>query len=445
MKKNLLFGAFLALCLGLCLVLSLGMLAAGPSGAAANEQLSPAPAWQQKDGSWNVDYPGQLQNYVNDHFFLRQELISLNNRLTGVLFGHSGKEQVLLGRQGWLFYGSTLADFTGTAPLTDRELFAIGKNLQLMQDYCLKKGTAFAFVVAPNKNSLYPGYMPATGALDPVGNGRRLYTLLRELGVNHVDLYAGFRQEPVLYYATDSHWNQQGAALGADLINAALGKTTDFYQGPWTQSHTPYTGDLYAMLYPAFEGWELEPVYGGTLDFSYVGNAKKPDSIRLQTESPQTGTLLAYRDSFGNLLYPYLAASFGSCTFSRSATYDLTGSHDAVLVEIVERNLRWLLEYVPVMESPVVEMALEGPVQGQVTLIREEQARAPEGLVLWTGTLPGVAENRSPVYVRAQGMVYEAFLTRDNGFAVYLPAGSGPDQLGYLENGQQVQYACMKG
>ena len=57
-----------------------------------------------------------------------------------------------------------------------------------------------------------------------------------------------------------------------------------------------------------------------------------------------SGQLLMYRDSFGRNLNPYLAESFSVSVFSRKTDYDPTAMADggAVVVELVERNLRYL-------------------------------------------------------------------------------------------------------
>ena len=260
--------------------------------------------------------------------------------------------------------------------------------------------------------------------------------LLEESGVSYVNFFEVFAHEPVLYYQTDSHWNQQGAALAADAINAALGVETDYYAGPFGQKAEPYTGDLFEMLYPAFSGSELEPEYLGELEFTYTGNSTKADSIVLTTQSDADGSILVYRDSFGNLLHPYLAASYGSARFSRSTAYDLTAEYENVVVEIAERNLVYLIQNVPVMVSPQREIDLPQS-SGTASVTQKLRSKAPEGTVLWTGTL----ENTDPdscVYVACGGAVYEAFLTQAGGYAVYLPEGETPDTVAFTLNGQMT-------
>lgn len=436
MKKNWLYIAFIALFLGICLIFPVGTWLAGPSEAAANEMLSQPPKWENQEGNWNDAFLFDAAAWYNDHFYLRQELVSTQRLLSGKLFALSGEESVILGKEGWLFYGSTLEDYTGTTDLSERDLYAMARNLYLMS-----QEKPLIFLVAPNKNSLYPQYMPNFGVQAEKTTGKLLQEYLRELGVNYVDIYSAFEKEPVLYYATDSHWNRKGAALAADLINRAAGKTSHYYAGPFVLGE-PYTGDLYEMLYPAFAGKETDWVYGGQLDFSYVGNAQRPDSITLQTQSEETGSLLVYRDSFGNLLYPYLADSFGSVRFSRSTTYDLTGEEELVVLELVERNLTYLIEKPPVCHNPTVEISLPEPT-GTAELAEDTNAAAPDGYVLWQGTVDTAPDDRSSVYVSAEGVVYEAFLLKEDGVALYLPEGVQPDTMAW-ETGGVLQNKTIK-
>lgn len=422
--KKYLSALFLTGVLLVCLSFGIGILFAGPSEAGANERLSNPPKLTEKDGSWNAELLPDTAAWFNDHFFGRQQWISLNNWLTAKLTGTAVADNVLLGSDGWLYYGSTVADFTDTEPLTERELYSIAQNLQLMQEACAAEGKTFAFTVAPNKNSLYPQHMPHYGVNAETTNARRLEAALGDMGVNYADLFTALgNEEEILYFAHDSHWNSKGAALGADTVNASLGRVSTYYSDPFAGSQ-PHAGDLYEMMYPAFADTETDPVYGGTLTFTYESNATKPDSITLLTAGAGEGSLLMYRDSFGNLLYPYLSDSFAACRFSRSTTYDLTLDADYVVVEIVERNLRYLIANQSVYMAPQRQLELpagEGTVDVEISTPKQ-----PENALLVTGTLPQNPDANSPVYIVCANGVYEASLLEDNGFGAYL---SGDTQI----------------
>lgn len=92
--KKVVYAGFLGIVLLMCLTLSVGMALFGPAQAGANEQLQQPPAWKTEEGDLNPQVLTQLQAYVNDRFFLRQELISVNNLLD------PGSDSVIRGKEG---------------------------------------------------------------------------------------------------------------------------------------------------------------------------------------------------------------------------------------------------------------------------------------------------------------------------------------------------------
>ena len=430
MKNKMISSLFVGLFLLTCLSLSVLTPVFGPAGAAANEKLAELPAVTTVDGAVNTNFLADLQQYVNDRFFLRQRLITLDRRMSNGL-GVSGEDSVIAGKDGWLFFADTLGDYTGTAPMSGRELFSAASNIALMEEYCRVNGRAFTFVIAPNKNSLYGGFMPDCGVKAKTSNAAQLHGLLDQLGVPYVDLFAAFAEaEEPLYFAHDSHWNSKGAALGADLINRSFGVTSGYFDADFS-GEEPHAGDLYAMVFPGAEDPETDPVYGGALNFTFTSKATKPDAVTLTTEGAGEGSLLCYRDSFGMLLFPYLADSYAAAKFSRAVSYDLTGNEDFVAIELVERNLRYLIQNVPVMPSPTRDIAVPETVSGTAEASPAEKTRTADGCVQFTGTLPVKPDAGACVYVTCGGVAYEAFCLENDGFAVNIPEGAAPGSIIY--------------
>ena len=354
MKKRILSLLFIVLFFAACLVPSVGLALTGGSPAGANEALAPKPRVQNRDGSFNADVLSDLSAYVDSRFSLRQESITVWAALNAALLNTSATEDVLLGSDGWLYYAPTLPDYTRTEPMTDEELWSAAQTLYLIQEAVEAKGGQFLFTIAPNKNSLYDGHMPSLPREDAPSDAERLAVLLEEMGVHYLDLFAVFRaQGEELYFPTDSHWNGKGAALAADAILAALGREGGYFAGDFdTGTHT---GDLYEMLYPA--GTDTDPDYVYAPGFTFTASSQNPDNITITTESPAgQGELLLYRDSFGRNLYPYMAERYAAATFSRRTSYDpapLPEGGDLV-IELVERNLRYLNIYAPALTEDII-------------------------------------------------------------------------------------------
>lgn len=434
--KKLFYGLFIGAFLLLSLTLSLGMVF-GVAQPTANEILVEAPSLTAEDGSFNAELLSDTAAWVNDRFFLRNELISLDRRLNASVLGTSSQDSVLLGKDGWLYFRDTLNDYTGASGMTDRQLQHAAHNLALMAQYCEENGKQFLFVIAPNKNALYEENMPSFGVKAAQTDAEKLHSLL-EGRVPYADLFKAFGQtDEVLYFAHDSHWNSKGAALGADVINGGFGVESDYYGADFSASQ-PHEGDLYAMLYPGSSDPETDPVYGGALKFTFTGRASKPDAITLETAGQGTGKLLAYRDSFGNLLYPYLADSFSEATFSRSVSYDLTKEADFVLIELVQRNLRYLITYVPVMPSPAEQLQLPAAAEGALTF----ESAKKSGLLQVTGTLPEEADS---AWVVCDGLAYRAFMLDGCGFAANVPVEANIEKIVYTVSGETLMYELNGG
>ena len=106
---------FIVLILALCLTPSVGMLAqhAGmEEGTGGNETLAALPTLRGPDGRLNPDWAAQMQDYVEDHYYLRQEMITAWSRLNASLLKTSIADNVVLGKDGWLYFGDTLPDYT---------------------------------------------------------------------------------------------------------------------------------------------------------------------------------------------------------------------------------------------------------------------------------------------------------------------------------------------
>ena len=449
-KADLAMGAFLCA----CLIPSLGMLILPEEPAAANQTLAQPPSLTTQDGSLNVQVLDEVTDYVQDHFALRQRLITANAALESAVFQTSAQDSVLLGREGWLFYRETVEDYLRTDPLTDRELFCAARTLALLTEYAQTRGASLTFTAAPNKATLYPQYLPYVGTpLEGADDIDRLIPLLEAQGVAYADLFAPFRREDqVLYHATDSHWTNWGAALAHDTLMDSLGGSD---WSPWfTQSwHTENThrGDLYEMLYPTGEMLEGEVVFSREFTFRHVRPIRSPEDQRIETENPgKAGNLLMFRDSFGNTLYPFMAEDFGHAVFSRSMPYQMAlleeSGVDTVVIELVERNLNYLVESAPIFPAP--ERLLSGqPPQGAAaaSITAADDGRLA-GCIRLEGTLSGPIDVDSPIYIQLGALLYEASPAGTGGegespFTLYVPAGSalGDVRALYLLNGQVLE------
>ena len=394
--------------------------------AVGNEQLAALPELRKEDGSFNTGILNEFSDYFADHFGLRHEMITLNDRLTGTMLKTLDSSSVLLGKDDWLFYKSTLADYTGADLFTARQSYAAARVLGLMQEYCEQNGIAFCFTIAPNKNSLYDSQMPTRYAAASVRNAQLLQQQMEQQDVRYVDLFETLSDhEEQLYYRQDSHWNMRGAQLAAQTLLKELKGSEAEFDSCINGKISPHTGDLYEMVYPAGNEMEQDTAY----DFTYQYDEKfhSADDITIHTaNSAADGSVFVYRDSFGINLHPFLAQSYGSACFSRNMPYRLTAvteeQPDVLLVELVERNLNWLLERAPELPAPERSAVTAEDTGTVVDAARTDGGM--EGYFLLNGDLEDtVPDDDSPLYVLTETTAYEASPcgTGEQPFTAYLP------------------------
>ena len=412
----------IALFLILCLIPSLGMAVVGESEAAANEVLAKFPAFLDKSGKPDSGYLTKISDWASDRFAFRQELITAWSVLNSALFRTSVEDKVVIGKSGWLYYAETLDDYTGVC-MDDAKLEAAARNLSLMQEYAESKGAEFLFTIAPNKNSIYPGYMPDhIPHADTQGNAERLIPLFEEYDVRYADLFSAISDtDEVLYFKTDSHWDSKGAALAADVILSGLGRDSAYFSSAFTDGDE-HTGDLYEMLYPAGKFTETDRKYARGFSYTTAKDPNGGNAINIESSSEAgSGRLLCWRDSFGVALYPFLAESFHDARFSRSATYDLIRMEqeatDAVVIELVERNIGYLLEYMPLYPAPERNLpAVKDELPSLKISAEEGKTSASSELVLLKCEIPEeYAVNTREAFFLYNGRCYEAALLYSDG------------------------------
>ena len=413
MKNKFYF--YIVLFLLICLLPSAGLCLTGVTESSENREPAPAPELFAEH-SLNPSFFHDAGTWFEDHFAFRPEAVTGYALLLGKGFGVSAQEGVITGKDGWLFYKDSLADFQGTEPMTERQLFTVAHTLAMVQAYARKNGAAFAFAAAPNKNSLYGEYMPYYYQPQHTNksNLERLTNYLNDEAVTYIDLYQSLQNDGrVLYHKRDSHWNNAGAALAADLILSSIGKEHSSYADRTFTVRKDFQGDLDRMLYPAAVKPEEEIYYDPAPQFDYCEDVDNHFAPKISTRAAGSGSLVMYRDSFGNALLPFLAEAFESAWFSRALPYQLSDlsdhAADTLIIERAERFLPDMAKQAPVMEAPAV--VWDDDIMERAVQIEDLEETVQGTYTQITGKLPAdMIKERSRIYIRVNAdKCYEAF------------------------------------
>ncbi|MDO4568579.1 MAG: hypothetical protein Q4B99_06445 [Clostridia bacterium] len=441
--------AFIVVIMAIC-VLPLAAMLCGYEGQNLENRPLAVPARLFENGEFNEEFPMDFDAYFEDHFGFREEMVTLVNSMTVAALGDALNDDVVIGSGGMYYYAETLDDYTGTGRLSDAELKCAARVIAMLSEHAEAAGAEFSFAIAPNKNSIYPEYMPFYIVRSTeTGNRERLGEYLIQLGVDYIDLYAALVEakaaagDALVYHLHDTHWNMRGAVHYYRELMRRLGAPYEDYAAVEPVLTYDYSGDLHYFVSPAAAG-AFEDVQYPTGEYEFADRANPArDSVFETRSEANEAALMLYRDSFANVLVPYVSSAVGRVRYSSVFPYDFTGLSDAafdmVAIELVERNIANLTDRVPLVEARETECALE--VAGSVEALAGY--RTAQGRVTVYGCFDAkdydALTDALVVRVRADGFerCYDAFPVFDTqaealaeglhcvqpwGFALTLPA-----------------------
>ena len=283
--------------------------------------------WQTKEFLYNMDFLAEWPG-----FFLYKVGISTHPK------------QLVIGREGWLYLGDNYAQSitvarngqTATDLATGQK---IGAASQAWDAWLKTKGVrVFRVMLGPNKESLYPEYLPAWArpvtptATDALiaGTGTERFLDLRAPLLVAKGIYP-----EALYYKTDTHWNSLGAGVAFRVFAQNVARSAPELHWPTgdaidvtSVAHGAGGGDLASFQRiqrrlvdpePAIKILGL-PVETTQYDFDSgrvlqkggnpkIGSQQKPLLV-ISNGALNAKKVLWLRDSFGTAMAPMMAATF---------------------------------------------------------------------------------------------------------------------------------------
>lgn len=309
-----------------------------------------------KWSAWR-SFPEKFDAYFRDNFGFREQLIHWHSVLTVKGLRESSVREVIIGGHDRLFFagygsGVDIRDFAGRYPLRNGDIDGyLNRQLERKKQYAAL-GARYLIVLVPNKQSVYPEDVPvrfgrhASGLFDAVmaklGDRSDLDVLdLRPVLNPH-------RAESI-YHDSDTHWNANGAFLGASAIVERV--------RPWFPPLGPLSRSDYDVTQSRKGGGDLSLMLSMPDDFSDIEwNFRRHDDAKRQLvaeyvhrvyEQPggHPPRVVLLGDSFGFELAKLLSDVFGRLHYFYSAKvgYDRelieTERPDLVVLVLVERFL----------------------------------------------------------------------------------------------------------
>lgn len=354
MQQKLAIAAF-SFIIGLPLVLFvLGMRGDNIDNRAAKPLAAPS-MQTLRNASWFA----QFNAWLIDHTPLRPQAVRSAAWLDWHLFGNSGNKQVSVGKDEWLFLNNSL-DHPCVAPDEIKRRFL--RLAEVAKAYAEQHHTRIVWVIAPNKESIYPERLSAlqtVRASCATANRTAMREALADPALSPyiTGLWNALeaRKSESIFRRTDSHWNFRGAAYAMEAMMAALWPQVST-QGAFHPMETiAYKGDLGKMLGFA-DMREDEVIWRGKREGIRGGETKdslcitqgtpRLRSYRHQGSAPLVqGKTVILRDSFFDaplhLMPPLFAqVDIGHIDHTPPADWPaIAACADTLVIESVERNV----------------------------------------------------------------------------------------------------------
>lgn len=330
-----------------------------------NRALKEMPAFSVFDIS---SYPSEFEAFFEDNLPFKNSLVLVNSYINYKVFKTSNSPNVIVGRDGWLFYKGAqnfgenpVADYQGSNLYTDAELEIIAENMQAAKEALEGRGIKFALLLIPNKERVYDKYMPASYG-EAARNNRMEQVadyLVRNTDIRVVNIteelkeYAESLGNGRIYYKYDTHWNHTGAYIAAQIIGRELG-----FELPDISSLTENLVDAPSMdlavqlsMQSVLNEGKIA-VYEGFTDRNIKSTTNEAvTEFNFRDISADAGgeKLLILGDSFSGTLGRYMSAGYEEtyAIFNNNYTAKILDEYkpDVVVFETVERFIDKMLSF----------------------------------------------------------------------------------------------------
>ncbi|MGC3991080.1 MAG: hypothetical protein QM796_15650 [Chthoniobacteraceae bacterium] len=299
-------------------------------------KLTAFPKLKKMKWKFIKDFPEKFEKYYNDQFGGRNDLLAASATLKVKVFQTSPTKDVMIGKNGWLYYTGegALDDHLGVTRFTGEQLLAWKEYLERRQAWLAKRNIRYVFVFAPDKQTVYPEFLPDRAAKFREGTAMdQLVAYLRQnCSVPVLDLRPTLveaKRLGQLYWKTDTHWMFLGEYVGYERLTAELRTMYPMLNdSPYFYAKHPeriqQETDLRRIM--RLPGTPLEGVPASNYTYDgrpqevplYQADNLRADKQTYSVEPPHPEVplrVLVYHDSFFNGLIKYFCPHFAKSTY----------------------------------------------------------------------------------------------------------------------------------
>ena len=175
-------------------------------------------------GWFNGSFQEEKNKFLKENFGLHNYYIILNSQLDYWLFKKAHVKNVIVGKGNYLFETPYFDAYFGRDFIGKQKAGTLVAQLKKVQDTLEKQNKLVLVVLAADKASFYPEYIPPSFASKKAPtNYEYLLRKMDELQINHIDFNSWFisqkNKSPYpLYPQYGIHWSNYGSMLAFDSI-----------------------------------------------------------------------------------------------------------------------------------------------------------------------------------------------------------------------------------
>ncbi|MFN8433103.1 MAG: hypothetical protein U0V18_03740 [Anaerolineales bacterium] len=243
---------------------------------------------------------------------------------TRILLGDRYFDSVIVGKEGWLYFvgGDGKAAFWDGNKFKTEKIDTVATDISDFNQKLLSMGTRLLIVIAPDKSTIYPQYLPDeiqfsenptyTDLLVERLKSKNVHVLdLRETLIKLVD-------EEQVFYKTDSHWNISGdyAAYKAVIDEISIYEPT-LMPTPFSDLKIVSIGSITRDIPKVLrinnimeESFLLQPKKNKDLKVDAVPLDSGRNFLFAKNSGTDQPTVLIYHDSFFTHVVPLMQQNF---------------------------------------------------------------------------------------------------------------------------------------
>ncbi len=269
--------------------------------------------------------------------------------------------QVIIGREGWLFYGVAKSRDTQSRVNipTEEELYDYSDALVRLQNACDEHGTILRIFVCPEKETVYPEYYPTVERENDKSRTEVVYDHVSQntdtLMIYPLERFETAKKYYQIYYRLDSHWNAAGGYIATRELMGTLNIDMNPLQMVPCEEYVPVSGDLLILGNLDDSGYGEDKDY--FIDYRPEVTCEGPVSLdkkdrirQYGSDAAVEGSFVMVGDSFNDQMLKYISRDYQSTVFIHRSEHlddrieEIINSADVLVIEIVERDLNELPE-----------------------------------------------------------------------------------------------------